>query len=144
MKISEIMTPSTAVVSPDETLREACEKMSIEDVGFLPVCDGEKIQGVLTDRDVAIRGVAKNYNPNDCKVRDVMSPDVVFIFDDQDSDEAATIMEEQQIRRLIVLDRSKKLVGVLSIGDLSTRSNDTHRVGKTLEGISMPGGQHAV
>ncbi|MGE0173191.1 MAG: CBS domain-containing protein [Oligoflexales bacterium] len=144
MKISDIMTPSTALVTPEDNIKDACEKMSIEDVGFLPVCDGEKIRGVITDRDVAIRGVAKNYNPNDCKVRDIMSPDVIYVFEDQDSEEALRLMEEQQIRRLVVLSRNKKLVGVLSLGDVSTRFRDQKRVGKTLEGISMPGGQHAV
>src|SRR3712207_8968 len=103
MKLSEIMTRNVEVVRPDATLQEAAQKMKNLDVGPLPVCDGRKVQGMLTDRDITIRATAAGLDPKTTKVRDVMTPDVTYCFEDQDVQDAARIMGEQQIRRLIVL-----------------------------------------
>lgn len=143
MKISEIMTDDVTVIGPDASLREACEKMRDEDIGFLPVCDGKRVLGAVTDRDIATRAVAEGRDPKTTPVKDVMSPDIVFLYDDQDVLEAARLMEVKQIRRLIVLNREKSLAGVLSLGDVSTQSKDHRLAAEVLERVSEPSGQQA-
>lgn len=143
MKVSEIMTAGVCVIRPDSSLREACEEMAEEDIGFLPVCDGERLTGTVTDRDVATRAVAAGLDPLETTVKEVMSPHIVYVFDDQDVLEAARLMEVKQIRRLVVLNRDKRLVGVVSLGDLSTHASDRHLAGEVLERVSESGTQHA-
>jgi CBS domain-containing protein len=142
MLVREMMTPYVEVIHPDATLREAAEKMQSLDVGPIPVCDGERLQGMLTDRDITVRATAQGRDPNTTRVREVMTPDVVYCFDDQDVQEAARIMEERQIRRLVVLNREKRLVGIVSLGDLAVHTEDEELGGEelseTLSGVSMP------
>jgi CBS domain-containing protein len=142
MKISEIMTRDVAVIAPGATLREACEKMRDRDIGFLPVCDGERLKGAVTDRDIATRGVAEGHDPLTSRVEEVMSPKIVYLFEDQEVLEAARLMEAKQLRRLAILDRGKRLVGVVSLGDVSTHSKDTHLAAEILERVSEPAPQH--
>jgi CBS domain-containing protein len=134
------MTPHVEVIHPDATLREAAQRMQTLDVGPIPVCDGDRLQGMLTDRDITIRATAMGRDPNTTRVRDVMTPDIVYCFEDQDVQEAAQIMEERQIRRLVVLNRDKRLVGIVSLGDLATQTGDeeldAEELSETLSGVS--------
>ena len=139
MQVREIMTPDVEVVHPDATLKEAVEKMSRLDIGPLPVCDGERLVGMLTDRDITIRVTDQGCDPNTTKVREAMTSEVVYCFEDQNVQTAAQMMEMRQIRRVPVLNRDKRLVGIVSLGDLSVETQDQNLAGKTLEGISEPG-----
>jgi CBS domain-containing protein len=140
MKIRDIMTSDVEIVSPDTPLRDAAQRMRDTDTGFLPVGENDQLVGTLTDRDITIRAVAEGQDPNSSKVRDAMSENLVYCFDDQDSSEAAELMAEKQLRRLPILSRDKRLVGVVSLGDLATRTGDDDVVGQTVEDISEPGG----
>src|SRR3712207_146292 len=107
MQVREVMTRDVEVVHPDATLQEAARKMDALDVGPLPVCDGDRLVGMITDRDIVVRATAAGRDPKTTHVRDAMTRDVVYCFEDQDVREAARVMEEQQIRRVVVLDRDK-------------------------------------
>jgi CBS domain-containing protein len=124
MQVRDVMTPHVEVIHPGATLREAAQKMKSLDVGPIPVCDGERIQGILTDRDITVRATAEGRDPNTTRVRDVMTEDVFYCFEDQDVQDAAEIMERAQIRRLVVLNRDKRLVGIVSLGDLAVYTED--------------------
>jgi hypothetical protein len=124
-------------------MQEAALKMKGLDVGPLPVCDGERLLGVITDRDIAVRGVADGRDPDRTKVRDLMTPDVEYCFEDEDVVEAARVMQQAQIRRLLVLDRRKHLVGIVALKDVALESMDRQLTGETLEGVSSPGQQSA-
>ncbi len=139
MHLREIMTPSVETVRPDSPLREAAQKMKSLDVGSLPVCDNRKLLGILTDRDITIRAVAEGRDPAATKVKDTMTPELIYCFDDQSLEEAAQLMERHQIRRLPILDRSHDLVGIVSLGDLAVRNRNDRLSGEVLEEVSEPG-----
>jgi len=141
MQIREIMTQGAEVAFLDDTAQEAAAKMRELDVGALPVCDGDGIQGVVTDRDMAIRLVAEGHDPARTKVSDIMTPGVSYCFDNQSVEEAVMLMEAQQIRRLPILNRDKQLVGMLSLGDLALRTEGTEDedlADEALKDISEP------
>lgn len=138
MQLKDIMTQHVEVISPEATLQEAAEKMQQFDIGPLPVYDGKQLVGMLTDRDIIVRAVAKGYDPKTTPVREAMTPDIAYSFEDQDVQEAARIMEECQIRRLPILDRAKRLVGIVSLGDLAVRTGEQQQVGEILEQVSEP------
>jgi CBS domain-containing protein len=140
MKIKEIMSPDVCVAAPDQTIREAAKKMAELDVGLLPVGEKDMLVGMITDRDIAVRGVAAG-KAADARVRDVMTREVKYCFDDMDVAEAAQNMAEQRLRRLPVLDRQKRLVGIVSLADISM-DRDAGMSGAALRGISQPGGKH--
>ncbi|MBV8900210.1 MAG: CBS domain-containing protein [Verrucomicrobia bacterium] len=121
MKLSEIMTPDVQVVSPDALIVEAAGKMRSLDVGVLPVTEGKRLVGLITDRDITIRAVAEGRDPKGTRVRDCMTSGTVFCFEDQDSEEAVILMEQQQVRRLPVLSRDRQLVGVVALADIATK-----------------------
>jgi CBS domain-containing protein len=112
--------------------------MKALDVGSLPVCEGDRLVGMITDRDITVRATAESLPPGLGQVRDVMTPDIVYCFEDQDVREAAKLMQENQIRRLAVLSRDKRLVGIVSLGDLAVETGDEKLAGKTLEDVSLP------
>jgi CBS domain-containing protein len=141
MLLREIMTQGVVEVPPQMTLREAAERMRTLDVGVLPVCDGEQILGILTDRDIALRGVAEGCDPNTTCVTEAMTPEVIYCFDDEDVRKAAELMEQRQIRRLLVMDHQKHAVGIVSLGDIATRMQDDRLSGEVLERVSEQGGQ---
>ena len=141
MKIAEVMTSDVAVAAPDMALQDAAQLMRQGDTGFLPVCDGEKLIGTLTDRDIVMRSTAEGHDPRVTPVRQAMSADVVYCFEDQDTNEAAALMAEKQVRRLPILGRDARLTGVLSIGDVATRTPDDDLVGMAVEDISQPAGR---
>jgi len=138
MRVKDIMTTSVETVGPGTPLQEAAERMKSLDVGPLPVCDGDRLVGMITDRDITIRAVAQGYGAATGKVQDVMTPDVVYCFEDQDVQEAARLMKDHQIRRLVVLNRDKRLVGIVSLGDLAVDTGDEQLAGETLEKVSEP------
>ncbi len=138
MKFSEIMTRQVQVIQPDDSLQSAAKKMRDHDIGFLPVCDGETLMGVLSDRDITIRALADGMDVNIMLGRDLMTTPAIYCYEDQDVSEAARIMEENQIRWLVVLSRDdKRLVGVISLGDLA-RNGTVDLSGKVLQRVSEP------
>ena len=138
MKLSEIMTQDVEIIQPDDTLRLAAQKMRDRDIGFLPVCDGESLMGVLSDRDIAIRALADGMDINVMLGRDLMTTPALYCFDDQDVTEAAKVMGDNQIRRLVILGReNERVVGVISLGDL-VRRGITDLSGQVLQKVSEP------
>jgi CBS domain-containing protein len=140
MKVSEVMTREVQTIRPDQTAQEAASFMLNADAGSIPVTDGDRLIGMITDRDIAVRGVAKGNGP-DTPVRDLMSNDVVCAHEDDNVDDIASRMSEAQVRRLPVIDRDERLCGIVSLGDLS-RETDGGSANQALEGVSQPGGQH--
>lgn len=138
MQLRDIMTREVQVVCPDATLEDAAKIMQQLDVGPVPVCDGERLVGMLTDRDITIRATAQGKDPKSTTAREVMTPDVVYCYEDQDVQEAARLMEEKQIRRLLVLNRDKRLVGIVSLGDLAEGTHDEELEAEVLEAVSTP------
>ena len=127
IKIKQIMTPSVVVVSPDDSLQLAARKMRERDIGFLPVCDGERLIGTLSDRDITVRAVAEGRDPRAAQVREFSSSQPVWCFEDEAVEQAAQKMQAQQVRRLMVHRRDdRRLVGVVSLGDLA--SNRTRKI----------------
>jgi len=139
--LEEIMTRNAQVIAPDANLQEAARMMKNLDVGGLPVCDGEKLCGFLTDRDITLRAVAEGQDPANCKVSDVMTRQIHWCYADEDVDKAAKLMKDNQIRRLMVLDRDKKLCGIVSLGDLAVEGDDDEFAGDVLESVSEPASQ---
>src|SRR5438552_6402912 len=140
MKVREAMTRDVRVAGPEETVQDAAKTMAELDAGALPVGEKDHLVGMITDRDIAIRGIAKGKGPK-AKVRDVMTEDVKYCFDDQEVEEVMRNMADIQVRRLPVLNRDKRLVGILSLGDIAI-SHEGKRAGDALRGISQPGGEH--
>lgn len=138
MKLSDIMTRDVKVVRPDDSIRSAAEKMRDEDIGALPVCDGEKIVGMITDRDITVRVIARGEDPNRCKVSDAMTKDVVYCFEDDDTGLVAAKMGDKQVKRIVVIDRDKKLVGMVSLGDLAVKTGEREKKAEAVEKISQP------
>ena len=136
MKIRDVMTRSVELVNPDTSLEEAARKMRETDTGFLPVGENDRLAGTLTDRDITIRAVAEGRDLKSAKVRDAMSDELVYVFEDAETAEAADLMAQRQIRRLPVLNQDKRLVGVVSLGDLATRTPDDDVVGQTVQDVS--------
>ena len=140
MRISEVMTRDVQMASPGQTLREAARWMADLGVGVLPVAENDRLVGMITDRDIAVRGVATGKGP-DAEVREVMSAEVKYCYDDQTIEEVARNMRDIQVRRLPVLNRDKRLVGIVSLGDLALETDEP--AATALQGISRPGGQHS-
>jgi len=140
MLVKEIMTRDVQVIPPRATVQEAAQRMKECDIGVLPVCDGERLAGMLTDRDITVVSTAEGMDPAQTEVGEVMTPDVVYCFEDQPLEAAASLMEEKKVRRLAVLNRKKRLVGIVSIGDLAERSHNDLLSGEVLEKVSQPVG----
>ncbi|MCI0541497.1 MAG: CBS domain-containing protein [Verrucomicrobiales bacterium] len=138
MKLKDILTKDPQVISPDALICEAGKMMKQYDIGMLPVCDGERLVGAITDRDLAIRAVADGDDPLRTKVKDVMTPGICWCFEDQSLEEVAELMEEKQIRRIAVLNGNKRLVGIASLGDFAVRSKDQQLTEELLERVSEP------
>jgi CBS domain-containing protein len=141
MKVSDVMTTNVATVRPDQTAQEAAVFMLSADAGSIPVTDGDKLIGMITDRDIAVRGIAQGHGP-DTPVRDLMSDGLVCAREDDDVDEAAMKMADAQVRRLPVIDGDDRLCGIVSLGDLSREATDT-AASQALEGVTQPGGEHS-
>ena len=139
-QIRDVMTSAIKTVGPDATAQEAAGFMLAADTGSIPVCDGDRVIGMITDRDIAVRGVAEGRGP-DCRVRDLMTSDVVCARDTDDVLAVAQRMSDKQVRRLPVVDANERLVGVVSLGDLSREAQES-AAATALEGVSAPGRQH--
>lgn len=138
LRIKDVMTPQAEVISPDATSEEAASLMKTLDIGVLPVCDDEGLVGILTDRDLVVRVLAATRDPKAVLVGEAMTPSVVYCFEDDEVEHAATVMAGQQIRRLPVLDRNRKLVGIVSVGDIAVHTQDHQLTGEVLENVSQP------
>jgi CBS domain-containing protein len=135
-QVKDVMTVFVQTVGPHTPLREAAELMKTLDVGTLPVCDNDRLVGMITDRDITVRATAEAIPPGLGQVRDVMTPNVVFCFEDEPVQQAAQLMKEHQIRRLVVLNNEKRLVGIVSLGDLAVETGNEQLAGETLERVS--------
>jgi CBS domain-containing protein len=141
MRVSEAMTPEVKIASPDQTIRDAAKTMAEIDAGVMPVGENDRLVGMITDRDITVRAVAKGMGP-DTRIRDVMSREVLYCFEDEEIEDVAQNMAELKVRRLPVLNREKRLVGILSLCDIAlTQGPDA--VAEAIAGISEPGGQHS-
>jgi CBS domain-containing protein len=134
MKVKDIMTRDVVVAAPGDNLQRAAQLMEQNDFGMLPIGENDRLVGMLSDRDITIRAVARGLAPDKAEVRDVMTSDVKYVYDDESIEDAARNMESLQVRRLPVLNREKRLVGIVSLGDLSQCEPDD--AGDALQGIS--------
>ena len=141
MKVRDAMTTDVELARPQDTLREAAQRMLRYDFGALPVGDGDRLVGMLTDRDIAVRAVAMGLGP-DTAVREVMSPEVRYFYADDDLGDVAATMGELQVRRLPVLDAGKRLVGIVALSDVANFEH-SQVTGRAVAGVSMPGGEHS-
>ncbi|MFL6565595.1 MAG: CBS domain-containing protein [Burkholderiales bacterium] len=141
MRVSEAMTRKVKICTPGQPIREVARTMAAIDAGALPVGENDRLIGMITDRDIAVRAVAQGKGP-DTPVREIMSEHVEYCFDDEDLDRVAQGMAEVRVRRLPVVNREKRLVGILSLGDVARRGNQREVVADTVAGVSMPGGPH--
>lgn len=140
MRVSEVMTRQVRLARPEQTIRDAARIMGEIDAGALPVGEQDRLVGMITDRDIAVRAVGIGKGP-DTPVREVMSTDLRYCYEDEDTDDIAENMAEEQLRRLPVLDRNDRLVGILALGDLATE--DERAAGDAVAGISRHGGLHS-
>src|SRR6266704_915326 len=134
MKVRQIMTANVECIAPDAGVAELARKMKTLDVGFIPVCEKDRLAGTVTDRDIVIRGIAAGRDLGTCKARDIMTNEVHWCFEDQDVKDVAKKMREKDVRRMLILSQDKRMVGVVSIGDLA--KVEEKESGKTLKDIT--------
>jgi CBS domain-containing protein len=140
MKVSEVMTRDVQLIEPTQTIRDAAKLMAELDAGIMPVREGDRLVGMITDRDIAVRAVAEGKGP-DTPVREVMTADVKYCFEDEDIGLVAKNMAEIKLQRLPVMDRNKRLVGIVSLGDIAIQG-DTNLTDTAVTGMKEPGGPH--
>jgi CBS domain-containing protein len=140
-RVADVMEREVKLANPDDNVQQAARMMREADVGILPVGEGDRLVGMVSDRDIAVRVAAEGRDPARTKVRDVMSPDVRYVYEDEDLEHVAENMAEQQVRRLPVMNRDKRLIGIVSLGDIATGQR-SHLAGKALRGVAQKGGQH--
>jgi len=140
MRVSEAMSRDVRLASPDQTIRDVAKIMDDIDAGSVPVSENDRLVGMVTDRDIAVRAVAAGKGP-DTPVREVMSREVKYCYDDEDLDHVAKNMGDQRVRRLPVVNREKRLVGIVSLGDVAT--NEKKAATKAVSGVSREGGPHS-
>lgn len=138
MQVRELMTRDVYTISPNHTLQEAARLMQTIDSGFLPVADDDRLVGTITDRDITIRAVAEGLDPQ-TPVSQILTKDVKYCMEDEDIEDLASNMAEIQVRRLPVVNADKRLVGVISLGDLAVDSAAADAAEKALSGVSQPG-----
>lgn len=136
MQVQEIMTPDVHIADPNMTIRDAARRMRADNIGALPVGENDRLVGMVTDRDIVVRAVAEERSAGNTTVREVMSEGTYYCFNDDDVKEAAQVMADHQVRRLPVLNRDKRLIGVVALADLG-RSEET-AADDALKGISEP------
>jgi len=142
MKLCDAMTRDVRIANPDETIRQAALAMAEIDAGVLPVGENDRLVGMITDRDIAVRAVAAGKSP-DTLIREVMTSDLCYCFDDQEIDDIAEDMYANKVRRLPVVNRQKRLVGILSLGDMALADGHAAATTDALQGICQPGGAHS-
>ena len=136
MKILEIMTRDPELIDPDSSIRDAAKRMRDENIGALPVGENDRLIGMVTDRDIAVRGVAEDRTPESTTVRDVMSQKIFYCFEDDDVEDAARCMADNQVRRLPILNRDKRLTGIVALADIAHSREECETI--ALEGVSEP------
>jgi CBS domain-containing protein len=142
MRVNEAMTSDVQIANPNQSIQEAAQTMAAIDAGVLPVGENDRLVGIITDRDIAVRAVAKGLSPS-TKVREVMSEgEVMYCYEDEDLEDVAQNMADIKVRRLPVLNRAKRLVGIISVGDIAM-ADGPDSVGDAICGISEPGGMHS-
>lgn len=141
MKVNEVMTRDVLITGPDDTVEHAAHLMKEIDAGVLPIGEHDRLVGMLTDRDIAVRVAAEGKDPRATKVRDAMTSDIKYCFDDEDLDHVLRNMGDLKLRRLPVMDRDKRLVGILSLGDVAFEAGGG-KIGEAVEQISEPGAPH--
>jgi len=137
-QVRDVMTRGVRTLNPDNRLRQAAQAMEALAVGALPVCDGERLVGMVTDRDLVVRGMAPGLPADDALVLEVMSPDVCWCHEDQPIEEALQLMQDARVRRLPVVDTERRLVGMLSLGDIAAQDTAPRAAGAALKSISEP------
>lgn len=135
-ELKDIMTREVEVISPDATTADAALRMAKLDVGAMSVCDGERLVGMLTDRDLVVRVLAPGREPKMTRIKEVMTDTMHYCYEDEDSSQAARLMSQRQIRRLPILSRPKQLVGIVSLGDLATKGEDASASDGVLKQVS--------
>ena len=138
MLAKDVMTSGAECTRPDATLHEAATRMKELDVGALPVCENDRLIGMVTDRDITVRSISAGHDPETHRVREAMTSEVFYCFEDEDVAEVTRMMSEKQVRRVPVLNRDKRLTGIVSLGDLAVETHDEQLVGGALESISEP------
>lgn len=141
MKVREAMTPDVCLAHPDRTIREAAQMMTEHDIGALPVGEDDRLVGMITDRDIAVRAIANGLGP-DTPIRSVMSEQVMYCFEDEDLTDVAHNMGDIKVRRLPVLDREKRMIGIVSLSDVALYE-DSKETGRAVASICIPGGAHS-
>ena len=142
MRLGEMMATNVEVIGSNASLKEAAAKMRDLEVGLIPVCEGNELKGILTDRDITVRATAEGRSPSRTSVSDIMSKEIAYCFEDQEIEEAMGLMEARQIRRLPILNREKRLVGIVSLGDLSVLAWQNILLGETFTELSRPAVPH--
>ncbi|HEX2980261.1 MAG TPA: CBS domain-containing protein [Anaerolineaceae bacterium] len=137
-KVGDLMTRNVEAITQDASVKEAAHMMKDINVGVLPVLEGKRVVGMITDRDIVVRAVAEGKDPDKVKAHEIMTKNYIFVYEDQDVREAARLMSDRQIRRLLVLNHDNNLVGIVSLGDLSVDAGEDKLMAKTLEDISRP------
>jgi CBS domain-containing protein len=139
MKVKELMTRDIDMVSPETTLRDAAERMNSLDIGVLPVCDKDRLVGVITDRDITVRATADGLDPFATQVAEIMSKDeLITCCEDEEVEAATQRMRDKRVRRLPVLSEDRRLVGILALGDIAVEEGDEAESAETLKAISRP------
>ena len=138
MRVAEIMTRDVEIVNPDDTLQTAAKMMGEINAGALPVGANNRLIGMITDRDIAVRAVGEGLDPRQSKVGEVMTAEVHYCFEDEDTDSVSVKMADLRVRRLPVLNREKRLVGIVALGDLAVEDQDGDTARKALKGVSQP------
>ena len=138
MQLKDVMTRNVEVIGPEATLADAASRMDALDIGPLPVCENDRLVGIITDRDITVRSTAMGEDPKTTHVRDAMTRDVLCCHEDDDVREATRLMERNQVRRLPVLNREDRLVGIVSLADLAVWTGDEQLSGEVLERVSEP------
>jgi CBS domain-containing protein len=139
MQVKDIMTRDVQVIEPDSSVFEAARKMRAFDIGCLPVCKGRRCIGVFTDRDIVIRVIADGRDPQTCKVSEIMTTDLVYCSETEDIARVVKLMEDKQVRRILVLDEEKYPVGICSVGDLALDSGDLQLAGEVMHEVARHG-----
>ena len=135
MLARDLMTRNVECLTPETTIALVARTMKLMDIGFVPICEGDRLIGTVTDRDIVLRGIADGQDMGNCTAREVMTSEVFWCYDDHTADEVASFMADQEIRRVLILDRSKRLVGVISIGDLAKRG-EQEKAGEAIGSIA--------
>ena len=138
MQVKDIMTRDVEVARRDTLVTDVAERMRGYDIGILPVCDGDQLVGLVTDRDITVRATANKLHPELVRCQDVMTPNVVFCFEDQEVADAGAIMQDHKNRRVPVVNQQRRLVGIISIGDIALGTGDTKLVGVSIQEVSAP------